>query len=361
MSHALSLARLARGEVSPNPAVGAVIVKNDHILGQGYTQPPGQEHAEIVALKQAGREAKDATLYVTLEPCCHFGRTPPCTNAIINAGISEVYYAMLDPNPLVAGKGQHELEKAGIRTYPGGCAAEAAELNEAYIKYITRRRPFVTVKIACSLDGKIATRSGESRWITGESSRKQVQQMRYFSDAVMTGANTVIMDDPRLTVRISIRGGIAHRQPLRIIIDGMGRVPPTARIFSEPGSTLLVIGSRLSDASRDSLAGKQVKVLEMPSENGIFRLEDLLKYLGEEKQISNVMVEAGGTLLGSLFDQGLVDKVTAFIAPIIIGGEEARPVISGQGFGSLAECPRLKRIKVERFDADIMVSGYLAD
>jgi diaminohydroxyphosphoribosylaminopyrimidine deaminase / 5-amino-6-(5-phosphoribosylamino)uracil reductase len=360
MAVALSLARLALGQVSPNPAVGAVIVKNGVIIGQGYTQPPGFDHAEIVALKQAGREARGATLYVTLEPCCHQGRTPPCTRSIISAGLAEVHFATVDPNPRVSGKGQAELQEAGIKTFSGSHAEEAAELNEAFIKYITTGLPLVTVKFAASLDGKIATHTGDSRWITGEAARKQVQHIRYISDAVMTGANTIISDDPRLTVRLAIKGGITHKQPLRIIVDGLGRTPPGARIFSEPGRTLLVLGTPLKSETRDLLAGSETEILELPSNEGIIDLNRLFKLLGE-RQITSVLVEAGGILLGSLFDSHLVDKVVAFLAPLIIGGEEARPSVAGKGSGKLVDCTRLKRVKVECVGEDIMVAGYVKD
>ena len=359
MSLALSLAKLALGQVSPNPAVGAVIVKDDVIVGQGYTRPPGSDHAEIVALKQAGEEARGATLYVTLEPCCHFGRTPPCTQAIISAGISAVYFTMNDPNPLVAGKGQAELHRAGIKTYVGQYAAEAAELNEAFMKYITTGLPFITVKLAASLDGKIATKTGDSKWVTGEAARKIVHHMRYVSDAVMTGANTIIADDPHLTVRLAVKGGITHKQPLRIIIDGMGRTPPTARIFTETGKTLVVVGTSLPAESRSSLKTTGAEILELPSEAGVMDLKQLLKVLGE-RQVTSILVEAGGILLGSLFDAGLVDKVVAFLAPIIIGGKGARAAVAGKGVENLSDCSRLKRVKMERVGEDIMITGYMA-
>jgi diaminohydroxyphosphoribosylaminopyrimidine deaminase/5-amino-6-(5-phosphoribosylamino)uracil reductase len=359
MSQALSLARLALGQVSPNPAVGAVIVKNDVIVGQGYTQPPGSDHAEIVALKQAGEEARGAALYVTLEPCCYFGRTPPCTQSIIAAGIGEVHFAMIDPNPLVSGKGQAELEAAGIKTCCGENADEAAVINEAFIKYITTGLPFVTAKFAASLDGKIATRNGDSKWITGEAARKHVQHLRYISDAVMTGANTIMVDNPRLTVRLSVKGGITHKQPLRIIVDGMGRTPPTARIFSEPGKTLLVLGSSLSPEIGRVLAASGAEVLELPSGDGVLDLRELLTVLAK-REITSILVEAGGILLGSLFDQGLVDKVVAFLAPIVIGGQEARPAVAGRGIEKLSDGIRLKQVRVERVGEDIMVVGYTA-
>jgi diaminohydroxyphosphoribosylaminopyrimidine deaminase/5-amino-6-(5-phosphoribosylamino)uracil reductase len=358
MALALSLAKLAQGQVSPNPAVGAVLVKNESVVGQGYTQPPGSDHAELVALKQAGREARGSTLYVTLEPCCHCGRTPPCTQSIINAGIKEVHFATIDPNPLVAGKGQAELEAAGIKTYTGECALEATRMNEAFIKYISTGLPFVTVKFACSLDGKIATRTGDSKWITGETARKQVQHIRYVSDAVMTGANTVIADDPRLTVRLAVKGGITHKQPLRIIVDGLGRTPPNARIFSEPGQTLLVLGKSVSPEYKISLAKTGADILELPSSKGVIDLKQLFRVLGQ-REITSVLVEAGGILTGSLFDNCLVDKVVAFLAPIIIGGQGARSAVSGTGIEKLTDCFRLKDTLIDKVGEDIMISGYV--
>jgi len=358
MALALSLAKLAQGQVSPNPAVGAVIVNQDVIVGQGYTQPPGGDHAEIVALKQAGESARGSSMYVTLEPHCHQGRTPPCTQAIISAGINEVHFSIFDPNPRVSGKGQAELHAAGITTYVGEMAAEATELNEAFIKYITTGLPFVTVKFASSLDGKIATRTGDSKWVTGELARKRVQHLRYISDAVMTGANTVIADDPRLTVRLADKGGITHKQPLRVIIDGLGRTPPQSRIFKEPGKTLVVTGTALADTTREALQNAGAELIELPSQDGIIDLKSLLQILGQ-KEITSIMVEAGGILIGSLFDNRLVDKVVAFLAPMIIGGEEARPAVAGKGADVLAQCTRLKQIQVERIGEDIMVSGYV--
>jgi diaminohydroxyphosphoribosylaminopyrimidine deaminase/5-amino-6-(5-phosphoribosylamino)uracil reductase len=358
MAIALSLARLAQGQVSPNPAVGAVIVKDDVILGQGYTQPPGGDHAEIVALKQAGPAARGSTLYVTLEPHCHYGRTPPCTQAIIAAGISAVHLAAIDPNPQVAGRGQAELQRAGIKIYLGEHAAESSELNEAYIKHTTTGMPLVTVKFAASLDGKIATRTGDSKWISGEAARKQVQHLRYVSDAVMTGANTIIADDPRLTVRLSDKGGTAHKQPLRIIIDGLGRTPPQARVFSEPGKTLVILGKMVTPAVKLSYCESGAELLEMPSEDGLIDLRNTLRILGE-REITSILVEGGGTLVGSLFDSRLVDKVMVFFAPIVIGGEEARPSIAGKGTEKVSDCTRLERVKVDRLGEDIMVSGYV--
>jgi diaminohydroxyphosphoribosylaminopyrimidine deaminase / 5-amino-6-(5-phosphoribosylamino)uracil reductase len=358
MEVALSLARLAQGQSSPNPAVGAVIVKDDVILSMGYTQPPGSDHAEIVALKQAGKEALGATMYVTLEPHCFQGRTAPCTRAIIQAGISEVHFATIDPNPRVSGQGQIELQQAGIKVYSGEHAAEAKELNEAFNKYITTGLPFVTVKIASSLDGKIATRTGDSKWITGEAARKQVQHLRYVSDAVMTGANTIIVDDPQLTVRLAVKGGTTHKQPLRIVVDGLGRTPHSARIFGQPGNNLIVVGDRVPAAGKKSLRDMGAEILEMPAHDGQVDMFNLIQELGR-REITSILVEAGGILLGSLFDAKVVDKVVAFFAPIIIGGAEARPSVAGLGIEKLADCARLEHIKFENVGGDIMVSGYV--
>ncbi len=359
MEEALSLARLALGQVSPNPAVGAVVVKNHAVVGRGYTQEPGSWHAEVVALNQAGTEAGGGVLYVTLEPCCHQGRTPPCTQAIVSAGITEVHMAMLDPNPLVAGRGKGELEKAGIETYVGKHELGAREVNEAYIKYITTGLPFVTAKFAVSLDGKIATRSGDSKWISSEESRKYVHNMRYTADAIMAGVNTVLADDPHLTIRCGGgKGGTARKQPLRIIVDGKGRTPLTAQVFNEPGKTVLALGRTATPEEKAAFAQAGAEILELPSAEGLVSLEDLLKTLGE-RGVTSVLVEGGGKLFGSLFDLGLVDKVVVFIAPIIIGGEEAKTAVGGRGIDKVADSLRLEQIKVERFDDDMMISGYV--
>jgi len=309
MEQALSLAKLALGQVSPNPAVGAVVVKNDIVVGQGYTQPPGSWHAEVVALKQAGKEAQGGVMYVTLEPCCHYGRTPPCTQAIIAAGIAEVHLAMLDANPSVSGQGKDELEREGIKVYLGEHEEEAKKINEAYTKFITTGMPFVTAKFAISLDGKIATRSGDSKWISGDEARKYVHNLRYTSDAIMAGVNTVLVDDPHLTARsCGGSGGTARKQPLRVIVDSKGRTPLTAQLFSEPGKTLLALGKFVTLEEKATFAQVGAELLELPSEGGLVDLEKLLKALGE-REITSVLVEGGGILLGSLFDCKFVDKV----------------------------------------------------
>jgi diaminohydroxyphosphoribosylaminopyrimidine deaminase / 5-amino-6-(5-phosphoribosylamino)uracil reductase len=357
MKTAVSLAKLALGQVSPNPAVGAVIVKNGKIIGQGYTQPPGFAHAEVTALKEAGERAKGATMYITLEPCCHYGRTPPCTKAIIAAGIKKVHAAMIDPNPLVAGKGVKELEKAGIRVELGECAEEAKDLNESYVKFITTGIPFVTTKFAMSLDGKIATKSGDSKWISNDDSRRFVHYLRYTSDAIMVGVNTVLADDPQLTSRYSFNGGTAKKQPLRVIVDATGRTPKTARIFNEPGKVLLALGKNVPVSRKRIYQNLGAEIAELPAKRGKIVLEDLLRILGK-RQITSVLVEGGANLLGSFFDDDLVDKMIVFIAPIVIGGEKARTAVGGKGVSKVIESLKLERIRSRQPNGDTIIAGY---
>jgi diaminohydroxyphosphoribosylaminopyrimidine deaminase/5-amino-6-(5-phosphoribosylamino)uracil reductase len=358
MERAISLARLAQGNVSPNPAVGALLVKDGVVVGQGFTQPPGAHHAEIVAIEQAGENARGSTLYVTLEPCCHFGRTPPCTRAIITAGISRVHMAMIDPNLAVAGKGKVELENAGIKTSVGEHEEQARQLNEAYAKYITTGVPFITVKFAMSLDGKTATHSGDSKWISNAESRQFAHSLRHTSDAIMAGVNTVLADDPHLTTRSCRgRGGTTKKQPLRIIVDGKGRTPQSARIFHEAGKTILALGRPATANEKEAFTKLGAEILELPSVNGTIELKALFKVLGE-RQVTSVLVEGGGILVGSLFDQGLVDRIFAFIAPLIIGGK-ASTAVAGRGAGKLADAYRLERVTTTRFGEDTLISGYI--
>jgi len=360
MKQALSLAKLALGQVSPNPAVGAVVVKNGVVAGRGYTQPPGLWHAEALALKQAGDQALGGTMYVTLEPCCHYGRTPPCSQAIIAAGITEIHLAMLDANPLVSGRGKDELERKGIKIYVGEHEEEATQINEAYTKFITTGMPFVTVKFAVSLDGKIATKNGDSKWISGNEAKRYVHNLRYTTDAIMAGVNTILADDPQLTARCcGGKGGTAKKQPLRVIVDGKGRTPLTARVFSQPGKALLALGKLVKPEGKTAWTEVGAELLELPSAEGLVDLEKLLRALGEQG-ITSVLVEGGGTLIGSLFDCRLVDKVIAFIAPIIIGGKEAKTAAGGKGVDKVVDSLKLERVSIERLGEDLMVCGYVA-
>jgi len=273
--------------------------------------------------------------------------------------VARVHMAMLDPNPPVAGKGQAELESAGIVTSVGLEAEQARELNEAYVKYVTTGLPFITVKLAMSLDGKIATHSGDSKWISSEESRQFAHNLRYNHDAIMTGVNTVRADDPQLTTRCcGGRGGTTKKQPLRVIVDGHGRTPMSARVFHERGRNLLVFGRPPTSEEAQTFAGLNAEVLFLPADNGIINLRQLFQALGQ-RQITSVLVEGGGILNGSLFDQGVVDKVIVFIAPIIIGGE-AKIAIAGHGVEKVADAYNLEHITIARFGADIMVQGYIS-
>ena len=355
MKRALALAREVLGATSPNPAVGAVIVKEGRVIGQGATQPPGQGHAEVVALEEASLEARGASLYTTLEPCCFHGRTPPCTQAIIDAGIKEVRFASLDPNPRVNGRGRAELEAAGVEVHMGEGKEEAGELYEAFAKHINTGTPFVTAKFAMSLDGKIATRTGHSRWITGEAARSLVQEWRRTSDAVMVGVNTLLRDDPRLTARGKDESPL-ERQPLRVVVDSHGRTPIHSRLLKEPGRSLVAIAH--PEASRVAqLEAAGAEVLQLPGKGGLVDLRLLLEDLGGRGVVS-LLVEGGGALLGSLFDLGLTDKVTAFIAPAIIGGEGAPSPVEGRGADLLSETFRLRGVSVDSVGDDLLVKGY---
>ncbi len=359
MECALSLARLASGYSSPNPAVGAVLVKDGRVIGMGYTQPVGGPHAEAVALAQAGEEARGAALYVTLEPCCHFGRTPPCSRAIIDAGVSEVHVALVDPNPIVSGKGLAELNANGIKTCVGAHEREAREINEAYLKHIATGIPFVIAKFAMSLDGKIATKTGDSHWISNDQARCYVHGVRHTVDAIMIGVNTLITDDPKLTARgCGGKSGATAKQPLRIIVDGSGRTPIDAKVFSQPGHTLVAWTEPVDTLKKRQLEAQGVEVVILPGSGGFVDLEAVLREVGS-RQVSTVLLEGGSELLGSAFDHGLVDKVLAFIAPIIIGSSDGRTAVGGIGVQSIAEALSLERLEVKNFADNVLVSGYV--
>jgi len=356
MERALELAREAVGLSSPNPPVGAVVVKDGQIVGEGHTLPPGQAHAEVVALQQAGERAQDADLYTTLEPCPHFGKTPPCTKEIIKAGIAQVNIALIDPNPLVNGKGVAELGRAGIAVQLGENAEEAQEIVEAHIKFVTTGIPFVVAKYAMSLDGKIASSSGDSKWITSEEARCYAQELRRQSDAVVVGIGTVLTDDPKLTARDEA-GNPRQRQPLRIVLDSSGRLPLTAQLFKEPGTVLVVTANAPGD-KMEALCDAGAHVMSLPAEDGLVNLSALLKALGE-RQITSLLVEGGGTLLGSFFDLDLVDKVVAFVAPVILGGKASPSPVAGSGAALMSDAIRLKRTKIATFGQDVVVTGYV--
>ncbi len=358
MLRALQLAKRGKGRTSPNPMVGAVLVKNGRVVGEGFHPRAGEPHAEIFALRQAGENARGATLYVTLEPCNHYGRTPPCTKAIIAAGVAEVHMAILDPNPLVAGGGKKELEAAGIRTVVGEHENEAKKLNEVFLHWVTTGRPFVIAKFAASLDGKIATRTGESRWITGPEARRYAHELRDQVDAILVGVNTIIKDNPELTTRLE-KKDVHH--PLRVVLDSRGRAPLAARVFDPdlPGRTLVVTTEAMPQKTRQALSERGIEVLVPPADRGQVNLPALLHELGA-REVTSVLVEGGSTVLGSFFAHGLVNKVVTFIAPMIIGGQEAPTAVGGSGVERLADAWRLKEIEVTKVGEDLLITGYPA-
>ena len=356
MERAVQLAQAVAGSTSPNPAVGAVLVKDGSVIGEGATQPPGQDHAEIVALKQASENARGATFYVTLEPCCTWGRTPPCTQAIIAAEVAEVHFAVIDPNPDVSGNGQKELEAAGIRVVLEE-THNAKELYESFSKHISTATPFVTVKYAMTLDGKIATHTGDSKWVTGPESRGFVQQMRRTCDAILVGVNTALTDDPYLTSRDD-DGNPMERQPLRVVLDSVCHTPVGAAMFSQPGSTLIATTEAAPDARVEALEQAGAEVVVLPSgDDRRVDLWALLDHLGS-RGVVNLMVEGGGSVHGAFFDAGLVDKVYAFVAPMIIGGETSLSPVEGSGVSVMANAWHLAETRTEQIGLDWLIIGY---
>jgi diaminohydroxyphosphoribosylaminopyrimidine deaminase / 5-amino-6-(5-phosphoribosylamino)uracil reductase len=360
MARALELAACARGNTGNNPAVGAVVVRDGRVVGEGFTQPPGQAHAEVVALRQAGEFARGATVYVTLEPCCHYGRTPPCSDALISAGVAEVHIATLDPNPLVSGGGKSALEGAGISTVVGEREAEARRSMEAWLTYIQKRRPMVIAKYAMSLDGKIATAGGESRWITGPQARQLAHRLRSQVGSIVVGVNTAIVDDPQLTARDEA-GRPLDRQPLRVVIDSTARIPLSRKVVSGvlPGKTVVAVG-----AHADSLRCRQLEalgnaVITLPERDGRVDLDAVLRNLAADWEVTSCLVEGGGSLLGTFFDDRLVDKVVAFVAPKLIGGRDAPGPIGGRGAVDMASVLQLRDWTWELAGEDLVVVGYV--
>ena len=357
MERAIALARVALGSTSPNPAVGAVVVKDGSIVGEGYTLPPGQRHAEIGALRQAGPLAQGATLYCTLEPCCHYGRTPPCTDAIIAAGVSRVIYAVMDPNPRVSGGGAAALQAAGV-SVEHQHHAEAAELYEAFAKHVVTGRPYVVAKFAMSLDGKIATRTGDSQWITGPDARARVQRMRKELDGIMVGIGTALADDPQLTARDDDGETLpVNLQPIRVVVDSNARMPADARMLSQPGHTLVAVSENASRSRIAALEEVGATVQVFPGTDGRVNLSALLEYLGAEGVVS-LLVEGGGGVLGAMLDARLIDKVHVFLGPVLIGGAGARSPIEGNGATLMADAWRLERTSMEPIGEDWLITGY---
>lgn len=356
MARALELAAQAKGRTSPNPMVGALVVKDGRVLAAGYHQKAGTPHAEVIALEQAGPAARGATLYVTLEPCSHFGRTPPCVNKIIAAGIKEVVVAMVDPNPQVNGRGIKMLREAGIKVTVGVLQKEAEKLNEAFIKYITTRRPFVALKWAMTLDGKIATVTGDAKWISNSVSRAYVHRLRDEYDAILVGINTVLRDNPSLTTRLAGKKG---KDPLRIILDSSLRVPLDANVVNleSPAPTIICCAAKADKEKISRLEEKGVIIWQLPGSAGRLDLNSLLDRLGE-REVTSLLVEGGGTVIESFLRQRLTDKLYCFIAPKIVGGELAKTPVEGEGVQSMAEAYQLTELNFENMAGDLLVTGY---
>lgn len=331
MRAAIGFAKKAEGMTSPNPLVGAVLVKAGRVVGNGYHKRCGLPHAEVNAIADAGPKARGADLYVTLEPCDHFGRTPPCTGAIIDAGIKRVIIGMRDPNPVNNGRGTARLKRAGIKVLTGVLEEEAVSINLPYIKYIKTGLPYITLKMAQSLDGKIATRTGNSKWITSEDARDYVQRLRGKVDAIMVGANTVLKDDPSLCCKIP-----GAKQPARVIAGGRAAIPASAKIFRNAG---------------------KAKVIVAVGPEGKIDLKDLLKKLGRMGLV-NILVEGGGEIAASLVNRGLVDKYLFFIAPKVIGGRSAVTSVEGEGVKFVKDAVMIKDMKVVMVGRDILIEGY---
>ncbi len=356
LRRAIELARQAAGGVAPRPPVGAVVVKDGAIVGEGRTRPRPGHHAEVEALTQAGDAARGGTLVCTLEPHGFQGVSPPCTDAIVESGIARVECPVEDPNPAVNGTGFAQLRAAGIDVVTS-CSVvlrrEALEVIEGYAMHTRTGLPFVTAKFAMSLDGKIATHTGDSQWITGELARQRAHQMRAMSEAVVVGAGTVLKDNPRLTARDE-RGEDTGRPIWRVVVDTNGRIPRDSRAFAQPGKMIWAVG----EGARVMPPGPTVEVVQLPTRNGRVDLQQLISLLGR-RDVHNALFEGGGSMLGTLFDKHLVDKVAVFTAPVIVGGSEAPTPVGGEGVSDIAEALRLVDVRRTQLGPDILTTGYV--
>uniref|UniRef100_A0A7C3Z0P8 Riboflavin biosynthesis protein RibD n=1 Tax=Desulfobacca acetoxidans TaxID=60893 RepID=A0A7C3Z0P8_9BACT len=365
MQMALRLAARGAGWVSPNPMVGAVVVREGRVVGRGWHRHYGGAHAEVEALRRARTQARGATLYVTLEPCNHHGLTPPCTEAVLKAEIERVIIATLDPNPRVTGGGAARLKEAGVRVDIGLLEVEARRLNEAWFKWVETGLPFVIAKAACSLDGRVAMPTGESRWLTGEASRAFGHRLRHACDAILVGIGTVLADNPQLTTRLAGRRGREGegpraKDPIRIVLDSHLRLPLNACLLHLDSLAPTWIATT-EGAPKDKISALEdlgAEVLLLPEENGRVALKPLLRLLGERK-VQSLLVEGGPQVLGSFFDQQLVDKFYFFFAPKILGSKDAYPAVAGKGAAYLKDAPTGKNLTIRRLGPDFLISGYL--
>ncbi|MBR6091942.1 MAG: bifunctional diaminohydroxyphosphoribosylaminopyrimidine deaminase/5-amino-6-(5-phosphoribosylamino)uracil reductase RibD [Bacteroidales bacterium] len=371
MRRAIELAKKGRGFVHPNPLVGCVVVKDGHIIAEGYHEKYGGFHAERNALTYCKTETNDALLYVTLEPCCHYGKTPPCTEIIIEKGIKKVFVGILDPNPLVAGKGVKMLQDAGIEVEVGICEDEIRELNKVFLKYITTKRPYVIMKTAMTLDGKIAAHTGDSKWVTNEESRKMVHQLRGEMAGVVVGIGTVLADDPMLTCRLEGN----HHQPIRIVVDSNLRIPIDSQMVKTAKEYKTIIATTVisTEAERsgeisfncrrflDSLRSLEMtgaEIIECQSNNNRVDINDLMTRLGS-MGIDSLLLEGGGTLNAAFLEAGCVDEAWAFIAPKIIGGSDAKTPVAGKGIDRMCDAINLQNIDIQNINGDILIKGKI--
>lgn len=355
MALALKLAEKGRGKVAPNPMVGAVLVKNGKIIGNGYHQAFGGAHAEIHAIHEGGTNCKGATLYVSMEPCAHYGKTSPCVDAIIKAGITKVVAAVIDPNPITSGKGIQELKEAGVEVVVGIMEMQAKRLNGLFFKLMQKGLPYVTVKWAMSIDGKIATHTGESKWITSEESRKYVHKIRGQMDGILVGINTVMRDDPLLTCRIE-----EGRNPKRIVVDSNAALPLNSHLLSTINeSEIIVAVTKNAQLKRiQKLEQMGCRIVQTKDMNGRVDLKELFQRLGEMK-LTNILVEGGSRVITSVIEDRLADRVMVFVAPIIIGGEGAKSPVLGTGINKIGEAAEIDEVEIKRFSNDIVIEGTL--
>ncbi|GAA0086467.1 bifunctional diaminohydroxyphosphoribosylaminopyrimidine deaminase/5-amino-6-(5-phosphoribosylamino)uracil reductase RibD [Clostridium sp. CTA-7] len=354
MRMAIELAKKGVGKVNPNPMVGAVIVKDEKVIGEGYHEEYGKAHAEVNAFSSLIEESKGATLYVTLEPCSHYGKTPPCVDKIIENKIAKVVVGAFDPNPLVAGRGIKKLKDAGIDVVTSVLEEECKKVNEVFMKYIVEKKPFVVLKTAMTLDGKISTPSGESKWITNEESRKEVHKLRNKLSAIMVGVNTVIKDNPELTCRLE--GG---RNPIRIIVDSKLRIPMESKVVIDKLARTIVATTELANKDRVlDLKKLGVEVIIIKAKNERVDLQSLMVELGK-LNIDSILLEGGSTLSFSALEDKIVDKIQAYIAPKIIGGEKSKTPVGGKGIEKLSNAIMLENMKVISVGRDLLIEGYL--
>ena len=352
MARALALAAQARGRTSPNPMVGCVVVRDGQVLGEGYHHAAGEPHAEVNAVQAAG-DVAGATLYVSLEPCCFEGRTPACTDLLIERRPARVVIAMHDPNPRVSGEGIFRLRNAGIEVEVGVLEQEARRLNEVFCKYVTTGMPFVIAKCGMSLDGKIATRTGDSKWVTGETARRRVHELRNEVDAILVGSRTVMLDDPSLTTRLGSGGDTDTRDPIRVLLDAESYLDATAHVFhveSDAPTWVAVPGHGTFDGADE--------VLPIPAGADGLDMRLLMRELAA-REVTSVLIEGGGTTLASAFEAGVVDKVLFFVAPKIIGGRDAITAVEGEGAARMCDAIQLERMRTESLGEDILIEAYV--